>query len=589
MHSITRTPNRFRIYSAPIFFPILVVSVAWLTFAARPSTAQDLNRIRDQLKKPIPQSAPKVVDWFLDQHVAAASSDASLHKVMALNTDRILAVGDRGLVLLSQDAGRSWQQPSTGTSMNLYGTAAADEMNLWVVGGKIQPQSEMSIGVVLHSQDSGRTWKAIAGGNIPRLTGIAVVGNSSLIAWGDYSPSLGSSLFESRDGGATWQGMPSQLGHIQAAARDAAGRFLAVDRAGQALLIPHSANELPDQIAEPTRPVQGAEFIAGKWMVFGDHGTLAASSDGSLWTDVPLPLSPRARAVFSFRSCAQFGDHVWLAGYPGSVMLHSADRGATWKTIATPGNWPIQSLTFADSDRGWAVTEGGSIWATRDGGVTWFAQRLVARRLGLLAIAGSYENIPWQALAESVAESQQTAAVKVLHRQRLEESASLLPEMNVAVESAGAQIGLVAAVTDSAFPIPDRRLQGTSSVRDYYRTQSISDRKLSPLLSDDLVVALRCYRPSVVMTDNPNPTGPVAGAVINAVSSAVDVASQSSSDLKWMEDELKLTPWKILKLVIRTDDKGSPVQAHARSVAGDAGTEYRGHPNADLRFDRQQR
>ena len=63
--------------------------------------------------------------------------------------DRIVAVGQRGHILWSDDAGKSWQQADVPVSSDLVAVSFPDPKNGWAVGHD---------GVVLHSADAGRTW-----------------------------------------------------------------------------------------------------------------------------------------------------------------------------------------------------------------------------------------------------------------------------------------------------------------------------------------------------------------------------------------------------------------------------------------------
>jgi photosystem II stability/assembly factor-like uncharacterized protein len=63
--------------------------------------------------------------------------------------DRLVAVGERGLVLTSSDNGRAWQQAKVPVSVALTRVRFADTRQGWAVGHS---------GVVVHSADGGATW-----------------------------------------------------------------------------------------------------------------------------------------------------------------------------------------------------------------------------------------------------------------------------------------------------------------------------------------------------------------------------------------------------------------------------------------------
>lgn len=54
-------------------------------------------------------------------------------------------------------------------------------------------------------------------------------------------------------------------------------------------------------------------------------------------------------------------------GWQGTV-LSTTDAGATWtrREVAAAAN--LRTVSFADADHGWLVTEEGAMFATEDGG-----------------------------------------------------------------------------------------------------------------------------------------------------------------------------------------------------------------------------
>ncbi|WP_339504196.1 WD40/YVTN/BNR-like repeat-containing protein [Pseudomonas sp. RL_105y_Pfl2_101] len=64
--------------------------------------------------------------------------------------ERLVAVGERGVVLLSDDAGVNWRQARVPVSVSLTAVQFVDAEQGWAVG---------HLGVVLHTQDGGETWQ----------------------------------------------------------------------------------------------------------------------------------------------------------------------------------------------------------------------------------------------------------------------------------------------------------------------------------------------------------------------------------------------------------------------------------------------
>lgn len=84
----------------------------------------------------------------------------------------LLAVGDKGLILRSTDAGTSWEAMPSGTTENLTDITWADQVAV-AVGHK---------GIALVSGDDGKTWKAVPTGQTVALHRVAVAGGRVIAA-----------------------------------------------------------------------------------------------------------------------------------------------------------------------------------------------------------------------------------------------------------------------------------------------------------------------------------------------------------------------------------------------------------------------
>src|SRR5947199_292001 len=60
------------------------------------------------------------------------------------------------------------------------------------------------------------------------------------------------------------------------------------------------------------------------------------------WGYANLRLPQEVRAGWDFHAVGCAGKHVWAAGRPGSVVLHSGDGGATWEVQPTGQPVPLQ-------------------------------------------------------------------------------------------------------------------------------------------------------------------------------------------------------------------------------------------------------
>ena len=81
--------------------------------------------------------------------VVSARAESSAILSVAKAGERLVAVGERGIVLLSDDAGLNWRQVNAPVSVTLTAVQFVTQTSGWAVG---------HFGIVLHSVDGGETW-----------------------------------------------------------------------------------------------------------------------------------------------------------------------------------------------------------------------------------------------------------------------------------------------------------------------------------------------------------------------------------------------------------------------------------------------
>ncbi len=292
------------------------VAIAF-AFAAGPASAQD--------------AAPSVA---ADPMALAAEPMRLAEHALVLDIvragTRLIAVGERGQVLLSDD-GQAWRQSagvplrSTLTAVSAVGDSA------WAVGHD---------GTILHSADAGETWQvqrrdpwvAAAADAVhdPRqgvpLLDVLFTDASTGHAIGAYSLYL-----TTRDGGRTWTG-----GRIPVAGEAAAAATAgsdddsiddeAIDDGGDTF----SADEL--RIGQEADPHLNAiaRTGSGAFVIVGERGAIFRSRDGGAsWERSQLPYDGSMFGVIGYD-----GDHVLAFGLRGHVF-ESHDLGANWTDLPT--------------------------------------------------------------------------------------------------------------------------------------------------------------------------------------------------------------------------------------------------------------
>jgi len=242
------------------------------------------------------------------------------------NSDRVIAVGERGHILISSDSGVTWRQAPVPTRNTLTAVAFADESHVVAVGHE---------GTILRSQDSGESWAWIENGAGAESSFLDVifVSPSKGFAIGAYGV-----FFDTGDGGLSWtqRSISDEGFHYNRIARGRDGTLYIVGEAGTVLRSMDMGGTW-DPI--PT-PYEGSFFgfldlRGGVQLIFGLRGHVFRSkTQGDEWDQVELPVPTLVM------SGAELPDgRVLLAGQTGNFLL-SSDEGKTfdvWHWGATTG------------------------------------------------------------------------------------------------------------------------------------------------------------------------------------------------------------------------------------------------------------
>lgn len=295
----------------------------------------------------------------------ALQSPLALHAVLQAVSragDRLVAVGERGTVLLSDDNGTSWRQAVVPVSSSLTAVQFADARNGWAVG---------HAGVVLHSSDGGEHWAlqldgrrlaqleldaAQAAGDDQRLAaarqGLADGADKPLLAlaFSDASHGLvvgayGLALYTA-DGGASWASwagrLPNPQGlHLYAVAQSKNAFYIAGEQG--LLLRSQDAGEHFDAVATP---YEGSYFSLavqpdGNLLLGGLRGKVFQSADGGesfVAVANPMPIS--------INDIQQLGNRLLLVNQAGGLLQASIDR-THLTPLALPPGPPLTAVAQA--------------------------------------------------------------------------------------------------------------------------------------------------------------------------------------------------------------------------------------------------
>jgi photosystem II stability/assembly factor-like uncharacterized protein len=291
---------------------------------------------------------------------------------------RLVAVGERGRILLSDDAGGSWAQANVPVSVTLVTARFATDSVGYAAG---------NMGVVLKTEDGGLTWRKVLDGvgaasamlaeaqvlraafsaaqNAAADAQAANNGTSTplqnaqfLVSQGPANPILSLLVLnethvmafgafglalETRDGGASWAGIAARVRDPQGlhiyAARLVGGTLVLAGEQGFVLRGP-----VDGVLAPVTSPFPGSLFgltaAGGTLFGYGVQGTILVSADtGATWRQVP------AFANSGILSGLTLRDGRMLLGDESGNLALTADAGAKYSVL--PANAPVTALAQA--------------------------------------------------------------------------------------------------------------------------------------------------------------------------------------------------------------------------------------------------
>lgn len=286
-------------------------------------------------------SAPTVGDALDRPSVATRLAAHSVLLAASRAGARVVAVGERGIVILSDDAGRSWRQVSAPVSVTLTAVRFADERHGIAVGHG---------GVVLVTSDRGETWsrrfdgkqaadlamrsanaagdeqaikeakRLVAdGADKPLLDAIAFDAARALVV-GAYGL-----IFETRDGGASWTPWMNRLDNPRAL------------------------------------HLYAARVRANVMVIAGEQGLLLRSDDGG--GSFRRITTPYKGSFFTLELPSD--QEIVVAGLRGNAW-RSIDAGATWSRLDNPVPVSFTGSTLK-GDEVVLVNQAGMVFSGRDG------------------------------------------------------------------------------------------------------------------------------------------------------------------------------------------------------------------------------
>ncbi len=259
------------------------------------------------------QAAPRFADPLDTAAVPSALASRALVNALALAGQRLVAVGQRGHILYSDDAGVHWTQAAVPVSSDLVAVHFPSARSGWAVGHD---------GVVLHSADAGASWTRQRAGEQP-LLGVWFADERHGYAVGAFNQ-----LLATTDGGGHWTPWEAHADNPKAL------HLNAISQVGERLYI------------------------------VGEQGlVLRLTRDHARFEALPTPYNG------SFFGLTGQGDALIVYGLRGTA-LRSLDQGASWKQIDTGVQSGLTAACITADGAVLLASQGGQVLASRDNGAT---------------------------------------------------------------------------------------------------------------------------------------------------------------------------------------------------------------------------
>ncbi len=254
---------------------------------------------------------------------------------------RLVAVGERGIIIYSDDGGKQWQQASVPVSDALTAVDFPSEEHGWAVGHS---------GLILHSNDGGETWK------------VQFDGNDANKAWLKYTKQRVTELQEQVDAAKPEEDA------AQAAAVDPEQPDLALQLEDAQYALEDAEEAVKNGPNDPFLDVHFSDEKNG--FAVGAYGMLYRTNDGGLKWRLQADNIDNPDRYHYYSIAASSDGTLYLSGEAG-ILYRSKNGGDKWETLPAPYDGSLfGTLVAADQS---VLTFGlrGNIFRSEDEGDNW--------------------------------------------------------------------------------------------------------------------------------------------------------------------------------------------------------------------------
>jgi len=276
-----------------------------------------------------------------------------LNAIVAPDNSNILAVGDNGKFLRSNNGGQTWSRTTNG-AVN-YKSVSAIGGQAWVGGsdGKVYKTGMGVSAITGYSTGAANSINGVSFGT--SLVGYACGDNGS--------------IYKSTDGGLTWAVKNTGVANVKYNAisfKDASNGIVAGNN-GTAYMTNNGGDTWQPLVTGTTRNLLAVKFLTATCYIAGEWGVMLFY-DGSLTL---TPINSRTRSdIRSITGTSNTDVHV--AGGGGFIRNNKNGSSAFLNFETNPMMANLVGISYSDANTGFACSSlNDAIIKTTDGGTSW--------------------------------------------------------------------------------------------------------------------------------------------------------------------------------------------------------------------------
>ncbi|HET9481257.1 MAG TPA: YCF48-related protein, partial [Candidatus Polarisedimenticolia bacterium] len=294
--------------------------------------------------------------WTLQ---ASDPTAVPLKGVFTVSLDEAWAIGEQGVLVHTEDAGRTWSKTILSPPVGMSNVTFVDPQHGWAVGN-----------AVFRTTDGGATWQRVS---FTHGTLGAVFFLDRFVGWTCDRWNV----FRTKDGGITWEALP------RPSARGASSFFF-FDLQNGWLVTPWGDIEKTADGGQTWTVVETVgDLLSHVWFLdategwaVGGNTAMHTGDGGASWQRRSFPSTERVGSATFVAPSVPGGDPVSYAAGVGGCVVKSLDGWRTYSVVRPVGSGPLLwHVQFADADHGFVVGDYGVLLYTNDGGANWYSRQ----------------------------------------------------------------------------------------------------------------------------------------------------------------------------------------------------------------------